>query len=88
MAIHLPKAEQVSIASMYLAGDAKLWWQNRVQEDIILGKPKIDEWETEEGIENTFPSLQRMVDCKGIPQEAKAHRDASRICQGVQFLDA
>jgi hypothetical protein len=38
--------DQVSITSMYLAGDAKLWWRTRVQEDASMGKPKIEEWET------------------------------------------
>lgn len=46
LAARIPAQEQVSMASMYLAGDAKLWWRTRVQEDAILGKPKIDEWET------------------------------------------
>jgi len=46
VAAHIPESEQVSITSMYLDGDAKLWWRTRVQEDVSMGKPKIDEWET------------------------------------------
>ena len=46
LAARISAQEQVSITSMYLAGDAKLWWRTRVQEDASLGRPKIEEWET------------------------------------------
>ena len=31
---------------MYLIGDAKLWWQTRMEDDAELGKPQITTWET------------------------------------------
>lgn len=43
---HIPDEEQVAITSLYLAGNAKLWWQNRVQEGTSMGRPRIDDWET------------------------------------------
>lgn len=43
-AAHVPDAEKVTITSMYLAGDAKLWWRTRVEDDVSAGRPKIDTW--------------------------------------------
>lgn len=43
---HIPDEEQVWITSLYLAGNAKLWWRNCVQEDTSMGRPRIDDWET------------------------------------------
>lgn len=45
-AARIPTHKQVSITSMYLAGDAKLWWRPRVQDDASVGRPKIEDWET------------------------------------------
>ncbi|XP_050365423.1 uncharacterized protein LOC126783937 [Argentina anserina] len=44
IAAHIPIHEQVSITSMYLAGDAKLWWRTRTQDDMNVGRPRIEEW--------------------------------------------
>lgn len=44
-AARVPADEQVNITSMYLAGDAKLWWRTRVHDDTIMGRPRINEWE-------------------------------------------
>lgn len=44
-AAHVLAEEQVKITSMYLAGDAKLWWRTRVHDDTIMGRPRINEWE-------------------------------------------
>jgi hypothetical protein len=44
-AARISAQEQVSIASMYLTGDAKLWWRTRMHDDEIAGKPKIEVWE-------------------------------------------
>ncbi|XP_065632783.1 uncharacterized protein LOC136068889 isoform X1 [Quercus suber] len=35
----------VTITSMYLSGDAKLWWRTRVEDDADAGRGKIDWWE-------------------------------------------
>ena len=40
----VPGAEQVSLASMFLAGDAKLWWRTRVADDQAAGRQSIATW--------------------------------------------
>lgn len=42
-ATHLPEGNQVSITSMCLSGDAKLWWHTRVEDTT---QSKIVGWET------------------------------------------
>ena len=41
-AAHVPDSEMVSITSMYLSGDAKLWWRTRMGDDAEFGRPQID----------------------------------------------
>ena len=41
----IPVGEQVTITTMYLSGDAKLWWQTRSSDDATAGQPKIERWE-------------------------------------------
>lgn len=43
-AARTPEDEWVTLTSMYLDGDAKLWWRTRVQEDTSAGRPVIDSW--------------------------------------------
>ena len=38
-AAHVPDKEKMSITSMYLFGDAKLWWRTRMGDDAELGRP-------------------------------------------------
>lgn len=38
-AIHIPDGERVSITSMYLTSDAKLWWCIKVEDDAKFGRP-------------------------------------------------
>ena len=45
-AAHVPDSEMVSITSMYLSGDAKLWWRTQMGDDAESGRPQIDTWET------------------------------------------
>ncbi|RVW58802.1 hypothetical protein CK203_108278 [Vitis vinifera] len=45
-AAHVPDGEKVSITSMYLTGDAKLWWRTRMEDDAESGRPQITTWET------------------------------------------
>ena len=33
------------ITTMYLTGDAKLWWRTRTSDDAAAGRPKIESWE-------------------------------------------
>ncbi|KAL5775969.1 hypothetical protein ACOSP7_013526 [Xanthoceras sorbifolium] len=44
-AARIPEREQVSITSMYLSGDAKLWWRTRLADDLSAGRPRIETWE-------------------------------------------
>ena len=37
--------EQVTITTMYLTSDAKLWWRTRTSDDAAAGRPKIESWE-------------------------------------------
>ncbi|RVX04754.1 Retrovirus-related Pol polyprotein from transposon 297 [Vitis vinifera] len=45
-AAHILDGEKVSITSMYLTGDAKLWWRTRMEDDAKSGMPQITTWET------------------------------------------
>ena len=38
--------DQVIITSMYLLGDAKLWWSTRREDDTSVGRPLIKTWES------------------------------------------
>ena len=38
-ATHVPDSEKISITSMYLTGDAKLWWRTRMEDDVESGRP-------------------------------------------------
>lgn len=68
-AAHVQEREKVTITSMYLLGDAKLWWQYSyggrcMPSDRNVGIVK-------EGIEGAFPSLQFILGCKGSLRETK-----------------
>ena len=41
-AAHVPEQERVSVAGMYLSGDAKLWWRTRTVDDSL---PRIETWD-------------------------------------------
>lgn len=45
-AVRVVEEEQVTITSMYLTGDTKLWWRTRLDDDSNTGRPKIETWET------------------------------------------
>ncbi|WOL20009.1 hypothetical protein Cni_G28811 [Canna indica] len=42
-AARVAEEEKVALATMYLAGDAKLWWWTR--DSIVGGRPKIEDWD-------------------------------------------
>lgn len=48
-AARVPEEEQASIASMYLVGDAKLWWQSRLKEDAEAQRQPIKSRESLKG---------------------------------------
>lgn len=45
-AARVVEKDQVTITSMYLEGDAKLWWRTRLDDDASAGRPRIETWET------------------------------------------
>ena len=44
-AARVPEQKIVTITSMYLSGDAKLWWRTYVEDDVDAGRGKMDSWE-------------------------------------------
>ncbi|GAV83286.1 LOW QUALITY PROTEIN: hypothetical protein CFOL_v3_26734, partial [Cephalotus follicularis] len=40
-ATRVPDVEKVPITSVYLSGDAKLWWRTRVLDNETFGRPRI-----------------------------------------------
>ena len=44
-AVRVPNQEMVTNTSMYLSGDAKLWWRTHVEDDAHADRGKIDSWE-------------------------------------------
>ncbi|KAG6478499.1 hypothetical protein ZIOFF_061942 [Zingiber officinale] len=45
VAAKVPETEKVTISSMYLIGNAKLWWRTRMVDDANAGRQKIDTWD-------------------------------------------
>lgn len=43
-AVRAPFDDQVTMATIYLSGDAKLWWRRRY-EDVLEGRCEINAWE-------------------------------------------
>ena len=44
-ATRIPVNEQVTIMSMYLFREAKLWWHTRTSDVATIGRPRINTWE-------------------------------------------
>ena len=44
-AARIPVGEQVKITTMYLLGDAKLWWHTESNDEAVVGQLKIKAWE-------------------------------------------
>ncbi|RVW42477.1 hypothetical protein CK203_087838 [Vitis vinifera] len=79
-AAHVPDGEKVSITSMYLTGDAKLWWRTRMEDDCRVGKaPNHHLGDSEEGIEGSVPPHQHGMGGQGGTKKTQAHR----ICEGI-----
>lgn len=43
---YVTDVEKLTMASMYLARDMKLWWRTQSKEDENVGKAKIEMWES------------------------------------------
>ena len=41
----VPDADKLNITTMYLTGDAKLWWRTRNADDVSAVRPRIDTWD-------------------------------------------
>ena len=44
-AARVPDADKLNITTMYLTGDAKLWWRTQNANDVSAGRPRIDTWD-------------------------------------------
>ena len=44
-AVRVPDADKLNITTMYLSGDAKLWWRTCNVDDVSAGRPRIDTWD-------------------------------------------
>lgn len=44
-AVHADEEEKVTISSMYLTGDAKLWWRTRIEDDVNAGRAASSTWD-------------------------------------------
>ena len=66
--------DQVTMATMYLSGDAKLWWRTRY-EDVLEGRCEINAWEklNRELKERAVPAWERCMARARAP-------DADRHC--------
>ena len=45
LAARVPDADKLNITTMYLTGDAKLWWRTQTADDVSAGLPRIDTWD-------------------------------------------
>ena len=43
---HIPPREQVTLTTMYLSGDMRLWWRTRLNDNAKLRRPRTSTWET------------------------------------------
>lgn len=74
-ATHVPDDERVSITSMYLTSDAKLWWFTKVKDDEEFRRPQITTWETlkKELIERLVPPHQHYLGGQKIIENSWTH---------------
>ena len=40
----VPKTYKLNINTVYLTGDAKLWWRTPNVDDVCFGRPRIETW--------------------------------------------
>ncbi|KAK4405075.1 hypothetical protein Sango_0514000 [Sesamum angolense] len=55
VAARVPDAKKVSITSMYLIGDAKLWWCSRLLDDANANRKHIEMWEVLKELKDPIP---------------------------------
>ena len=73
----------MTITTMYLSGDAKLWWQTRSSDDAAAGQPKIKMWETlKKELKDQFLST-NITWMARVIEEAQAHGLGQRLREGV-----
>ncbi|KAK4380949.1 hypothetical protein Sango_3015800 [Sesamum angolense] len=72
-AARILEADKVSITSMYLSGNAKLWWRTLLSDDASANRDKIETWEVLKSIVRDyvkeFSSL--MLDVRDMSEEDK-----------------
>ena len=78
---HVPDDEMVSITSMYLSGDAKLWWCTWMGDDAESWKaPDYYLGDSEEGTKRTIPTYEFSLAWKRILEATEAHGFGKGIC--------
>ena len=41
----VPDVDKLNITTIYLMGDAKIWWRTRNANDVSVGRHRIDTWD-------------------------------------------
>ena len=82
-ATHIPDSKRVSITSIYLTSDMKLWWCTRVGDDAEFGKPEISTWETKKRVERPFFPHQHYLGGQRIIEETQTHQIHDKLCKGI-----
>ena len=94
-AAHVLDGEKVQITSMYLSGDAKLWWQTREKDEKEPGKAQITTWETlkKEIKDQFFPSTASWMareSLKGLKKRGTVRdyvKDFSSLMLNINVFD-
>ena len=86
---HVLDGEKVQITSMYLSGDAKLWWQTQVEDDRDSSRAQITTWETlKKEIKDQFLPGNASWMAQESLKRLKQTRTVRDYVKDFQFLDA
>ncbi|KAK4381135.1 hypothetical protein Sango_2997000 [Sesamum angolense] len=80
-AARIPEAEKVSITSIYLIGDVKLWWRTRLSDDASANWDKIEMWDVlkKELKDQFLPAILR-----GLQGKSTGNRNMQTWAHGVE----
>ncbi|TXG51561.1 hypothetical protein EZV62_024085 [Acer yangbiense] len=79
--------EHMSITSMYLSGDAKLWWRTRIADDLSASKPNIVVWELlKNKLKDQFLPCNTSWLVRENPQEVEEVRNMSEKYKLFNFM--
>ncbi|XP_062021178.1 uncharacterized protein LOC133737687 [Rosa rugosa] len=83
-----PDSEEVKVnmATMYLSGDAKLWWRTKYN-DIQRGVCTVDTWkDLKKELKAQFFPRECRIHCQMTAKGAQAHQQHPRLCEQVLVL--